>query len=90
MFYSSNPKASERPVISLMPGGPGLSSATLGTLKKLNSEFDLALVDPPGTGGTPDLWDLRFESVCDSIELGLRDLNRPIVIGGLCYGGLIS
>src|ERR1041385_3746633 len=52
---SSNPLAASRPVIVGIPGGPGLSSATLRGMEVLAEGFDVVLVDPPGTGGTEEM-----------------------------------
>lgn len=85
---SSHPKAAERPVICMIPGGPGLSSATLRSMDLLSRSFDLVYVDPPGTGGTEEPKDPTFFSVTDAIERELIALERPVVLCGHSFGAL--
>lgn len=84
---SKSSEAKDRPIIVLIPGGPGLSSKTLSGLEVLNRSFDLVLVDPPGTGGQRDPEKQNFDFVLSSFELELKVLERPIIIGGHSFGG---
>ena len=84
---SKSNEAKDRAIIVFIPGGPGLSSKTLSGLDILNRSFDLALVDPPGTGGQRDPEKQYFDFVLSSFEFELKVLERPIIIGGHSFGG---
>lgn len=73
-----------------IPGGPGLSSATLRSMDILRRSFDLAYVDPPGTGGLPVPQKPTFERVIHAIEAELIMLRRPMVLCGHSFGGLYA
>ncbi len=84
--------AARRPVVVLIPGGPGLSSRTLRSMELLVRSLDVAFVDPPGTGGAPEELSATFESlVADMTEtLAVRPefQGRSLFLVGHSYGGI--
>lgn len=84
---SINPESSRRPIVVLIPGGPGLSSKTLIGLETLDRSFDLVFVDPPGTGGQNEPENPTFDSTLENIESALKVLERPIILLGHSFGG---
>ncbi|MBI4369690.1 MAG: alpha/beta hydrolase [Elusimicrobia bacterium] len=76
-----------RPVICFIPGGPGLSSKTLTGIEIVSRSFDLAFIDPPGTGGLPDVQNPTFLEVVYSLAKELRTLQRPLILVGHSFGG---
>lgn len=84
--------ADERPILCLLPGGPGLSSQTLRSLEILRRSFRLAFVDPPGTGGSPEPESPDFDSIVRSIEAELSGLGskQPLLLCGHSFGGLYA
>lgn len=85
---STSSDSRSRPIIVLIPGGPGLSSKTLKGLEILNRSFDLALIDPPGTGGQNEPKKQSFDLVLNSIEEVLKIINRPMILLAHSFGGL--
>ncbi len=84
---STSSEAESRPVVVFIPGGPCLSSKTLSGLEVLNRSFDVVFLDPPGTGGLPDIEKQDFNSVLGSMETELKSLRRPIILAGHSFGG---
>jgi pimeloyl-ACP methyl ester carboxylesterase len=80
----------KRPLLALIPGGPGLSSRTLKGIESCDRFFDLAFVDPPGTGGLPEPRAATFEAISDSIVTALAELKRPAILLGHSFGGLYA
>jgi pimeloyl-ACP methyl ester carboxylesterase len=78
--------ASSRPIVGLIPGGPGLTSATLRSMDVLSHSFDLVYVDTPDE----ELAHLTFQGVVGSIEQELASLQRPIILLGHSFGGLLA
>lgn len=84
---SKNLEAAQRPLVVLIPGGPGLSSKTLVGFEKLSRSFDLVFVDPPGTEGQEEPSNPTFESILHSIESELLKIDRSIILLGHSFGG---
>ena len=79
-----NEQAGGVPLV-LLPGGPGLSSATLaGIGDRLTS---LALVDPPGTGGLPAEPSYTFDGAVEAMEAAILELGGPVDLLGHSFGG---
>ncbi len=101
---SPAPEAQKRPVLVLIPGGPGLSSVTIKPLEILSSHFDLIFVDPPGAGQSPTHVLGRPETdPYEMYEWFIRHLHknlsrtvaqffggRSIILLGHSYGGVFA
>ena len=85
-YQAQSPDASKRPLIVLIPGGPGFSGASWGPVDTLLRSFDVATVDLPGTGGLPRAKAYTYESIASAIEEQLDTLKRPLVISGMSFG----
>jgi proline-specific peptidase len=75
------------------PGGPGFSSAYFGDLAGLDSAFDLVLVDPRGTGGTPAPPDGSY--AIDDYVADLEELRQALSLDtldllGHSHGGVVA
>jgi proline-specific peptidase len=76
------------------PGGPGASSLYFGDLAGLGASFELILVDPRGTGATPDPADPRAYATEDYVadleelraDLGLEEFD----LLGHSHGGIVA
>jgi len=79
--------AASKPVVAFIPGGPGLSSRTLVGAQHLTRSFDVALIDPPGTGGLPEVGSATFDSFVDAISAEIVKLGRPVIVAGHSFGG---
>lgn len=78
-----------RPTICLFPGGPGLSSKTLRSIEILSRSFELAFIDPPGTGGLEEVNAPTFEGILRAMEVELEKLeNKPLIFLGHSFGAL--
>ncbi|GEM_PF-7079350 len=86
-FVFGGPSHPQRPIVCFIPGGPGLSSRTLTGIEILKRSFDLAFVDPPGTGGLDEVEKPTFEEVVSSLIKKLAALRRQIVLVGHSFGG---
>lgn len=88
------PKNSEEqggPTICFFPGGPGLSSKTLRSMDVLSRSFELAFVDPPGTGGLEEVSAPTFEGILGAMEVELEKLgNRSFIFIGHSFGALYA
>ena len=82
--------ASNAPALVLIPGGPGLSSLTLGSLDILNRSFDLHFVDLPGTNGLPYGRDHSLEELSKTINAKVVQLRRPTIMLGHSFGGFFA
>lgn len=74
-------------------GGPGFSGATLGDLGGLGKSFELLVIDPRGTGGTPRPVDgsYRQEDYIDDLEELREHLGaEQIDLLGHSHGGFVS
>jgi len=89
-FVQSTADAKLKPVICFLPGGPGLSSQTLRSMELLKRSFDLAFIDPPGTGSSPGTPAANFNEVVDSLNVAIKNLNREIILVGHSYGGIYA
>ncbi len=108
-FYfepSSNPAAQWRPIMVLIPGGPGLSHKTLEPLNLLSTQFDLLFVDPPGGGehrkahvydvtsiakGRFELYDSFIQDFAQQLRENSEQFQgRPLVLVGHSYGGVFA
>lgn len=89
-FSGSSPEAPQRPIIVLIPGGPGLSSHTLGPAGEIQKHFDVVLIDPPGTAGLGDPELHTFEDTVGSIAGELAKISRPLVVSGHSFGGFYA
>ncbi len=101
---SAHPAAPQRPILVLIPGGPGLSHVTLSQLGEMKQDFDLIFVDPPGAGPEAPLHvydgvqDNRFEHYDEFIDQFSAELaeisaylnHRPLVLLGHSYGGVFA
>lgn len=83
-----NTQAVQGPLIVFIPGGPCFSSLTLRDLEPLKDTFDLVFLDPPGTGGTPDLNPVTYEGLLEDMEAALQTLNKPMILVGHSFGGI--
>lgn len=76
--------------ICLIPGGPGLSSATMRSLDLLVRSFDLHYIDPPGTGGQNEVTAPDFFGVVDAIEEAIVEataaLQKPVILCAHSFG----
>ncbi len=79
---SESPASLKRPIVCFIPGGPGLSSETLRSMENLKSSFDLAFIDPPGTGKSPEAEDPQFKKIVQSLIESVLTLKRPVVLVG--------
>jgi pimeloyl-ACP methyl ester carboxylesterase len=79
-----------RPAICFIPGGPGLSSATLRSMDVLSRSFDLVYVDTPGTAGLAEPTNPTFFSIAQSIENELVGLERDVIMCGHSFGALFA
>lgn len=106
-FYfepSDNPLASERPILVMIPGGPGLSHRTMEPLHLLSTEFNLLFVDPPGAGihSKQHVYDRvennrfeLYEAFIKQFAQQLKEVSgqlggRPLVLMGHSYGGVFA
>ncbi len=88
---SKNKDGINRPVVCFIPGGPGLSSKTLRSMDVLSRSFDLAYIDPPGTGGQPEIANPTFASILASLNVDLKKLgSRKIILCGHSFGALYA
>lgn len=87
---STAPAAAFRPILVLIPGGPGLSSESLGSIDELLKAFDVARMDPPGTGGLPDSELYTFPDMLESMTDALIALERPLVFMGHSFGSIYA
>ena len=78
------------PSLILIPGGPGLSSATLRSMDILHRAFNLFYVDFPGVNETPYDGDKSFDELSSALESELRDINGPKFVLGHSYGGFFA
>lgn len=72
--------------VCLIPGGPGLSSATMRLLDLLTRSFDLHYIDPPGTGGQNEIISPDFFGVVDAIEEAVVGLQKPVILCAHSFG----
>lgn len=98
LHRSPNIQAKSRPIIVLIPGGPGLSSNTLRRLNGLLRHFDVVFVDPPGIGRDQEkffqghlgsLYDRVVEDIANALHWNING-DREIVLLGHSYGGTIA
>jgi proline iminopeptidase len=73
------------------PGGPGFSGATLADLGGLAESFELVVVDPRGTGGSPSADTFRQDDYVADLdglraELGLEQFD----LLGHSHGGFVA
>ncbi|MGK5083089.1 alpha/beta hydrolase [Bdellovibrionota bacterium FG-1] len=85
---SSHPHAGARPMICFIPGGPGLSSATLRSMDVLARSFNISYVDTPGSGEQEEAANPTFDSVVSAIEATLMELKGPLILCGHSFGAL--
>src|SRR5688572_29992033 len=64
-FPSKDPEARKKPMVVVIPGGPGLGSETVETLKALSSKLDVCLLSPPGTDGTQALEEPTYDALVE-------------------------
>ena len=73
------------------PGGPGLSSAEfLPDFGGLERAFEIAYVDPRGTGATPKPSDPRAYALDDYVEDLAELIDEPSFVLGFSHGGLVA
>lgn len=106
-FYferSTSDMSARRPILVMIPGGPGLSHRTLEPLHHLSTEFDLLFVDPPGAGilskrhvyrrveqNRFELYDAFIKQLAEQLKEVSRLLgNRRLVLMGHSYGGIFA
>ena len=87
---SASKEAGSRPTLCFLPGGPGLSSAVLRSMDLLSRSFHIAYIDPPGTGGTPELTDPTLEAMISSLTELLESLRSPLILCGHSFGALYA
>lgn len=80
----------DAPVLILIPGGPGLSSATLRSMDILSRAFNLVYVDFSGVNGTPYDGDKSFDELSNELEAELRKINGSKFVLGHSYGGFFA
>lgn len=73
-----------------IPGGPGLSSATLRGIEHLGNKFDLALIDPPGCGESDELPVVSRQAVVAIINKLVSPLSRQIIVVAHSFGGTFA
>ncbi len=89
-IVSSSVQAQSRPVLVLIPGGPGISAATLRSMDILSRSFDMVYVNPSGTGEFAPCADPTFAGIQSAIEAELRNLKRPVILCGHSFGALFG
>jgi len=73
------------------PGGPGLSSAEfLPDFGGLERAFEVAYVDPRGTGATPKPSDRRAYALDDYVADLAELIDEPSLVLGFSHGGLVA
>ncbi|HYK53938.1 MAG TPA: alpha/beta fold hydrolase [Candidatus Eremiobacteraceae bacterium] len=73
------------------PGGPGLSSAEfLPDFGGLERAFEVAYVDPRGTGATPKPIDPRAYALDDYANDLAELIDEPSIVLGFSHGGLVA
>ena len=82
--HSESPNA---PALFLIPGGPGLSSATLRSLDRLSRSFHLYYVDLPGTNGVPYERDRSFAEIAAEIAAEVSKVGGRSFLFGHSFGG---
>ncbi len=97
---SPHPEAALRPVMVLIPGGPGLSYRTLAPLTELNAQVDLVFMDPPAVGEAKGLafehdlgnqYDRIIENVASTIHNEIEvKMDRDVSLVGFSSGGVIA
>lgn len=87
---STDRAAQARPVMVVLPGGPGLSSHTVSTLSRLSSHSDVCLLNPPGTEGTTPLEINDYPSLVTDIEQALQSIDRNLILVGHSFGGILA
>jgi pimeloyl-ACP methyl ester carboxylesterase len=85
LHLSQDSAARSRPVLCLLPAG-GLSGKSWGPIDILLQSFDVAVVDPPGTGGLAAEDKSTLEGDVAAIETELKKLQRPLVLSGISFG----
>lgn len=75
--------------LCLIPGGPGLGSASLESLRILSRSFDVMAFDPPGTGSSSSKPDQTFESNLELLEDRLIGEDDVLLVGH-SFGGLYA
>jgi pimeloyl-ACP methyl ester carboxylesterase len=89
-FRSAHRAAADRPLLVLVPGGPGLSGASWGPVDVLADAFDVATVDPPGTGGLPRAESYTYGGIVAAIADRLAAVDRPVVLAGMSFGAILA
>src|SRR5262252_206461 len=73
------------------PGGPGLSSSEfLPDFGGLERAFEVAYVDPRGTGATPKPSDSRAYALDDYVDDLAELIDSPSFVLGFSHGGLVA
>lgn len=78
------------PALVLIPGGPGLSSATLRSMDILKRAFNLFYVDFPGVNDTSYDGDKSFDELSSALESELHKITGPKFVLGHSYGGFFA
>jgi proline iminopeptidase len=76
------------PIVVVLPGGPGLSSGTVDAFSALNQDFDVCLMDSPGTGHTQALEHPTYDGVLADLEKAIVDTGREVILVGHSFGGI--
>jgi pimeloyl-ACP methyl ester carboxylesterase len=76
-------KTPPRFTLCLIPGGPGLGVASLGSCAVLNQDFDTVLLEP--LAGS-----VSFAQVVEDLELQIERLGRSVILVGHSFGSLYS
>jgi pimeloyl-ACP methyl ester carboxylesterase len=80
----------DAPTLVLIPGGPGLSSATLRSMDILSKNAHLIYVDFPGTNDNPYEKDHSFDELADALKSELLKISGPKFVLGHSYGGFFA
>lgn len=56
----------------------------------LSRSFNLAYIDPPGTGGSEELDNPSPEAIVSAIAALLKGLNSPLILCGHSFGALYA
>ena len=87
----STSRRGDGPLLVCHPGGPGFDGSELGDLGGLDATRTLLLLDPRGTGGSPEAETYALDEYVADVEELRTDLGEERVdLLGFSHGGLVA